>query len=203
MRTAVQAVLDVVSAIVPGDELEAGHRAGTLTWLRETDDVFRRVKPDVPAKHLVSYVVPIDPVDGAVLLVAHRNAGLWLAPGGHVDPGEHPADTARRELAEELGVTGAAARPVFLSVTRTVGRDAGHTDVSLWFPAAVPRTAHLTPDAEEFAEVRWWSRTEIAAADPGQFDPHFSRFLRKVPAGAAVGGAHEGTLDADRPGVER
>ncbi len=99
MRSPVLAVHDLVSAIVPADELEARHRAGTLAWLRATDDVFRRLRPATPPRHLVSYVVPIDPADGGVLLVAHRNAGLWLPPGGHVEPGEHPADTARRELA--------------------------------------------------------------------------------------------------------
>ena len=127
----------------------------------------------------MSYVVPIDPVDGSVLLVAHRNAGLWLAPGGHVEPGEHPADTARRELHEELGVAGAAARPSFLSVMQTVGIDHGHTDVSLWFPATVRREDELAPDAEEFSAVRWWTRAEVAAADPAGFDPHFGRFLAK------------------------
>lgn len=180
MRTSVCSVLDLVSAIVPGDELEARHRAATLDWLRATDDVFRRVKPATPPQHLVAYVVPTDPDDGGVLLAAHRNAGLWLPPGGHVDPDEHPADTARRELAEELGVAGASARPAFLTVTRTVGIDAGHTDVSLWFPAEVRRSAELVPDAAEFAEVRWWSRAEIAAAGQDGFDPHFARYLRKV-----------------------
>lgn len=174
------AAYDLVSSIVPGDEPESRDRADTLAWLRGTDDVFRREKPATPPRHLVSYVTPIDPAGGALLLVAHRNAGLWLPPGGHVEPDEHPADTARRELDEELGVAGAAARPVFLTVTRTVGVDAGHTDVSLWFPAAVGRDAALRPDAAEFAEVRWWSRAELAAAGPAGFDPHLSRFLAKV-----------------------
>ena len=180
MRASVLPVLDLVSAIVPGDEPEARHRAATLDWLRATDDVYRRVKPATPPRHLVSYVVPTDPDDGSVLLVAHRNAGLWLPPGGHVDPDEHPAGTARRELAEELGVAGAAARPEFLTVTTTVGIDAGHTDVGLWFPAVVHRSARLVPDAAEFAEVRWWSRAGIAAAGPAGFDPHLARYLTKA-----------------------
>ncbi|AGZ44852.1 putative NUDIX hydrolase [Actinoplanes friuliensis DSM 7358] len=120
-------------------------------------------------------------MDGdAVLLVDHRNAQLWLPPGGHVDPGEDPAVTAARELEEELGVTGAAATPVFLTVTVTVGLDAGHTDVSLWFPADVSRDEPLTVDEGEFAGVRWWTRAEIAAADPARFDPHLGRFLKKT-----------------------
>lgn len=182
-------MLDLVSALRPVDELEGQHRAETLDWLRSTADVFRRVKPATPPKHLVSYVVPVDPDDGAVLLVAHRNAGLWLPPGGHVEPGEHPADTAARELTEELGLPGdrVLRTPVFLTVTRTVGVDAGHTDVSLWFVAAVARADPLTPDEGEFAGVRWWSRDEIAAAEPAGFDPHLTRFLVKTTAVGAMG----------------
>jgi 8-oxo-dGTP pyrophosphatase MutT (NUDIX family) len=47
--------------------------------------------------------------DGAALL-QHRDdkpglprAGLWVPPGGHLDPGEAPVDGARRELYEETG----------------------------------------------------------------------------------------------------
>jgi ADP-ribose pyrophosphatase YjhB (NUDIX family) len=91
--------------------------------------------------------------------------------------------TAHRELAEELGVTGAAAEPVFLTVTQTVGVDAGHTDVSLWYVATVGRDEPLSVDEGEFAAVRWWPRADIAAADPARFDPHLGRFLAKTAAG--------------------
>ena len=182
MRSSVAGVHRLISAIPPGDELEARHRTDTLAWLESTDDVFRRVKPATPPRHLVSYVVPADPGDGATLLVAHRNAGLWLPPGGHVEPDEDPALTARRELTEELGLPGDSVRatPAFLTVTQTVGIDAGHTDVSLWFIADVPRDAALTPDAGEFAGVRWWSPAELDGADPADFDPHLGRFLTKT-----------------------
>ena len=181
MRSSVAAAHRLISAIPPGDELEARHRAETLAWLESTDDVFRRAKPATPPRHLVSYVVPTVPTDGATLLVAHRNAGLWLPPGGHVEPDEDPALTARRELSEELGLPGdgVSATPAFLTVTETVGIDSGHTDVSLWFIAEIARDAALTPDAGEFADVRWWSRPEIKAADPAAFDPHLGRFLKK------------------------
>ena len=174
------ALRELVAGLPPYDAVEAEHRAETLAWLAATDDVYRRVKPATPARHLVSYVLPTDPGTGDVLLVDHRNARLWLPPGGHVEPGEDPARTAARELDEELGVTGAASVPVFLTVTETVGVDAGHTDVSLWYVATVARDEPLTVDAGEFAGVRWWSRDEIAAAGPGRFDPHLGRFLAKT-----------------------
>jgi 8-oxo-dGTP diphosphatase len=169
----------MVSGVDPGDEVEASHRADTLAWLESTDDVFRRVKPATPPRHLVSYVVLVDA--DAVLLVDHLNAGLWLPPGGHVEPDEHPVETACRELAEELGVVDAELdeQPAFLTVTRTVGIDAGHTDVSLWFVVAGRRAQPLTIDRREFREARWWSLADVDEAPPERFDPHFARFLMK------------------------
>jgi len=182
----------MVSQLQPVDEVEEAHRQHVLRWLSGTDDVFRRVKPAVPAQHLVSYVVPVDRTDGSVLLVDHINAGLWLPPGGHVEVDEHPALTARREVHEELGlVAGAQAldeRPMFLTVTRTVGLDAGHTDVSLWFVLDCGRDQALRPDHGEFHRVRWWSPADVRAADPARFDPHFLRFLGKLGRRGAIFG---------------
>lgn len=41
---------------------------------------------------------------GKVLLHFHRKLGMWLPPGGHVEPGELPDDAAVREVLEETGV---------------------------------------------------------------------------------------------------
>jgi 8-oxo-dGTP pyrophosphatase MutT (NUDIX family) len=179
---AIAGVRAVVSDLRAGDALEAEHRELVLAWLARTDDVYRRVKPATPDQHLVSYVVPLDPRDGAILLVDHVNAGLWLPPGGHVEPGEDPRVSAEREIAEELGLDGGdvSPEPVFLTVTRTVGIDSGHTDVSLWYVLPCGRDQQLVPDQGEFHRVRWWGRDELSEADPKRFDPHFFRFLRKI-----------------------
>lgn len=42
--------------------------------------------------------------DGAVLMILHKKAGMWLPPGGHIEAGELPHQTAEREFLEETGV---------------------------------------------------------------------------------------------------
>ncbi|WP_238157928.1 NUDIX domain-containing protein [Kribbella voronezhensis] len=45
-------------------------------------------------------------LDGDRLLLTRRSDnGEWCLPGGGVDPGERPAETAQREVLEETGLT--------------------------------------------------------------------------------------------------
>jgi 8-oxo-dGTP pyrophosphatase MutT (NUDIX family) len=44
--------------------------------------------------------------DGPRVLLIHDRHGNWGFPKGHVESGEDPADAARREIAEEAGLTG-------------------------------------------------------------------------------------------------
>lgn len=48
--------------------------------------------------------------DGKLLLVRRTDDGLWALPGGITDPGETLAESARRELREEVGVDGIVAQ---------------------------------------------------------------------------------------------
>ena len=185
MPFALQRIATQIMGIVPSDETEWMHREDALSWLASTDDVFRRIPPRTPPKHVVSYFLLRDPVDGSVLLVDHRKAGLWLPTGGHVDPGEDPVETVKREAREELRIDAVFAAeppaPSFVTVTETTGpAEDRHTDVSLWFLLVGSRTQSLTPDMREFASVRWWTPAEISAADATCFDPHLGRFLTKV-----------------------
>jgi len=42
--------------------------------------------------------------DNRVVVVTQRSSSWWSLPKGHIDPGEHPVETARREIHEEVGV---------------------------------------------------------------------------------------------------
>jgi ADP-ribose pyrophosphatase YjhB (NUDIX family) len=62
------------------------------------------------------HVSPVVTVEAAVirekqiLLIQRRDNGLWCLPGGLVEVGETPAESAERELWEESGIHGHAAR---------------------------------------------------------------------------------------------
>jgi 8-oxo-dGTP diphosphatase len=174
----------LIAQVVPADAVEDEHRREALAWLDRTGDIFRRAAPRTPSPHLVSYFLVIDHEQGRVLLVDHRKAGLWLPTGGHVEPGEHPAATVRREAREELGIEAefspvAGERPMFVTVTETTPAVGRHTDVSLWFVLSRRMSQPLTPDPGEFREARWWTRTQIGQAAPALFDPHMNRMLGK------------------------
>lgn len=66
------------------------------------------LSPSAPAEQIVVVGVAIV-VDGRVLTARRTRpaalAGGWELPGGKVEPGEDPARTAVREVAEELGCT--------------------------------------------------------------------------------------------------
>lgn len=52
--------------------------------------------------HVTASAIVLGP--RGVLLHHHRRLERWMQPGGHIDPGEEPADAARRETVEETGL---------------------------------------------------------------------------------------------------
>lgn len=169
-------------AIEPFDALEREHLADALAWVDSGAELVRVARPATPPKHLVSYFAVID-VD-RILLVDHKNAKLWLPPGGHVEPGEHPRQTVARELHEELGFTTdhPVGAPLMVTCTTTVGLTAGHVDVSLWYLVRTSRTQRINFDADEFNAVRWFDFSEIPFECS---DPHLRRFITKVASKGA------------------
>lgn len=190
MPTALKSMITaLVSDIEPTDDLGREHTREVLSWLAGTDDIFRRAKPLTPSPHLVSYFLLVDRLADSVLLCDHRLSGLWVPTGGHVEPGEHPLDTVRREVVEELGVTAEPDAefgdgPFFLTMTETVGPPAmRHVDVSLWFALAGSTGQVLRPDPREFVQVRWWTVAELRQAGLDPFEPHLLRALDALGLG--------------------
>jgi 8-oxo-dGTP pyrophosphatase MutT (NUDIX family) len=168
-----------VEGIEPGDEQESRTKQDVLRWIDSGVELCRRERPATPPRHLVSYFMLVD--GDHVMLVDHINAMLWLPTGGHVEPGEHPRMAAVREAKEELGIDAELLRPepLFITSTFTVGKTAGHTDVSLWYVMRGSREQELEFAASEFHSIRWFHRDRVPL---DRSDPEMERFLRKLAA---------------------
>lgn len=99
-----------------------------------------------------------------VVLLKHRRLGMWLQPGGHIDPGETPWDAAKRESVEETGLDvafhscGGDGVPELVHVdVHDGGR--GHTHIDLRYVLWVNSASDPVPPAHESQEVAWfgWS----------------------------------------------
>ena len=172
-----EAIRSEVESIIPFDDLEARTRTEVIMWIDSGVELCRLRKPDKPSKHLVSYFVLVD--GDYVLLVDHINARLWLPTGGHVEPGEHPRDTVLREAREELSIQGEFLfeNPVLITSAKTVGRTAGHTDVSIWYILRGNRKQSFSFDRAEFNSICWFHKEQIPY---GRADPAMARFLAKL-----------------------
>lgn len=80
--------------------------------------------------HFEDLLYHLTPVSGAefatfrgdqLLLIKRHDNGLWAIPGGAVEMGETPAETAVRELWEEVQVQGKVTRLIGLFVSRLWG----------------------------------------------------------------------------------
>lgn len=200
MRTT---IASLIHTIAPYDTLEEQHKQATLRWINSGAPLYRNHKPATPPQHLVAYFVVFDPTRQQLLLVDHRQAELWLPPGGHVEPDEPPQATVLREAQEELGLHASflIPNPLFLTVTQTVGHSAGHTDVSLWYVLAGDSQQTLHYDHDEFAQIAWFPLDKLPYK---RADPHLQRFVAKLQkfcvsrSGAALGISERGNFTAGR-----
>jgi 8-oxo-dGTP diphosphatase len=174
-------VHDLVATPVAFDEREAAHQKETLAWVRSGAPLFRVAKPATPDRHLcVYFALFAEGPKPRVLLVDHVKAGLWLLPGGHVDPEEDPRVTVLREAGEELRIRAEfhprfGSDPLFVTVAETRGADS-HVDVSLWFVLRGDDGMDVSVDPREARGARWFALDEPAEWVGDRFDPHMRRF---------------------------
>jgi len=107
--------------------------------------------------------------DGTFLLIRHRKPGLepyWVLPGGRLEPEETIPECAKREVAEETGLSGAFAGILYVSEFL---RDGRHTvDVTARVEVASDTKAILGSDPEAapgseptLSELRWVNMDEL------------------------------------------
>jgi 8-oxo-dGTP pyrophosphatase MutT (NUDIX family) len=155
---------------VDGRETRSRHR-----FLVALGRLERPLDQDADRTHVTGSAVVLGA--GGVLLHRHKRLGLWLQPGGHIEPGETPWAAARREATEETGLSFEPwpARPELAHLdVHDGGR--GHVHLDLRYLLRVTGDDRPRPAAGESQDVRWFPWDEaLGVADPG-----LSGFLRTL-----------------------
>jgi ADP-ribose pyrophosphatase YjhB (NUDIX family) len=104
-----------------------------------------------------------------VLLVRRADDGRWEPVAGVIEPGEHPAEAARREIAEEAGVTAVVERVAGVDVSPAVEYPNGDRAQYL---TIVLRCSWVDGDPHpvdgEALEARWFPRDALPELAPQQ-----------------------------------
>ena len=118
--------------------------------------------------------------DGKILICRRRSdqahGGKWEFPGGKLESGETPAEAARRELREELGI----AATIGAEIRRYEYCYPGKAAILLVFFQVTEFEGE--PDPGQFAEIRWEDPRDMPTFDflDGDVD-----FVRELAAAAA------------------
>jgi 8-oxo-dGTP pyrophosphatase MutT (NUDIX family) len=92
---------DAIAGYLPDDPQELAYRTRMLELL-DSAGAFHSTH-FVPG-HFTASAFVLSPERDALLLILHKKLGLWLQPGGHIEPSDATfAAAARREVAEEVG----------------------------------------------------------------------------------------------------
>ena len=103
--------------------------------------------------------------EGRILLVRHVE-GRWQLPGGAIEPGEHPAEAARRECLEEAGVEVELGRIVGVYGGPEYAVTYANGDRAAWVATIFDgriSAGEPVPSDDETDAVGWFSPEEIEA----------------------------------------
>jgi 8-oxo-dGTP pyrophosphatase MutT (NUDIX family) len=163
-RALVVQVRAEVAARQPADPREAWSCRRTLAYL---DWLADPLDEHADPTHVTGSAIVVDG-HGRVLLHRHKRLGRWLQPGGHLDAGEHPADAALRETAEETGLRAVhpAGGPRLVHVDVHEG-PRGHLHLDLRYLLAADGSARLAPADGESPDVAWFVVEDAIARGDG------------------------------------
>ncbi len=172
------AARDALLAYRPDDAREQEFRERLLALLDSEEPTSRaQFEPG----HLTASAFVLSPDARAVLLILHKKLGIWVQPGGHIEPVDTSLEAAaRRELAEEVGLSlppSARAQIFDLDVHAIPARPSEpaheHFDVRYCFRAP---SREILP-SQEVAGARW---AELEKLDQLTHDESVLRAARKL-----------------------
>jgi 8-oxo-dGTP pyrophosphatase MutT (NUDIX family) len=159
----VRQVLADVVARTPVDERE---RRSIEQFVAEVDRLEHPFDEHADPVHITASALVVGP--RGIVLHRHKALGIWVQPGGHVDPGELPWEAAVRETIEETGLpVKLVADPPELAHVDVHPGPRGHTHLDLRYVVDAD-DADPAPPPGESQDVAWLDWPDaLAVAEPG------------------------------------
>ena len=143
--------------------VDARHAASIQQFLADLDRLPAPLDERADPTHVTASAIVV----GAqgTLLHKHKRLGLWMQPGGHIEPGEVPEEAAVREVREETGLRTAhpADGPRLIHVDVHPAGPHVHLDLRYLLDGG---DQEPSPPPGESQDVRWFPWDEaLAVAD--------------------------------------
>jgi 8-oxo-dGTP pyrophosphatase MutT (NUDIX family) len=150
-------VLDLRHLLAHAPRPTADARFEAWAWRALLDEdgpalLTRHARPS----HVTASALVLSPDARRTCLVLHGRIGLWVQPGGHLEPGDRTvALAAAREVREETGLIGQVL-PEIACLSRHLAPCAPDVDYHLDVQFVVVAEPVPPTVSEESRDVRWW-----------------------------------------------
>jgi len=157
---------DIRAQVVGRRPVDARERESLQRFVELFDPLDHPFLEDAGPVHVTGSAIVVTTDRSRVLLHKHKRLGLWLQPGGHIDPDELPWLGALREAVEETGLPAGLVDNGLVHVDVHPG-PRGHTHLDLRYLVESPHVPPAPPEGES-PDVQWlqWHRA-IALTEPG------------------------------------
>lgn len=142
-----------MAALVALDATDHAEDEDRRATIRILETLARPFDEDAQPSHVTASAFVISVL--GVVLHRHRLLGIWVQPGGHVEPGEQLAAATLREVREETGLAASHLEPPLLVHVNVHDGPRSHRHFDCrWL--LVAHVTELCPAEGESTDVSWF-----------------------------------------------